>query len=269
MRPVIAEEDSEFEKWLLTEYRPIGGGDINAEDEGSGSEDPEGSQAEGAEGQGSEGEGAQGQGSEGENATDEKGVPLRNRLAEERRKREKAEREAAEAKAVAASLERSLGSTRTEPDSQEEDEDTLLLTNPKAYREKLKSEVLQEVGKVRQEAQMKEFLEEFPELKNKDSEDFQAVNEKYQELVSTMGVNNIGVLRTAAEIIYARKPKKKEDTRLAEPVGNGGAVSSQRGRRVEITPQRREVMRKLGITDEKRIAEIYSRDYSEEIRTGG
>ena len=262
MRIVNAEEDSEFRQWLLTEYRPIAGGD--------GSEEGENSEGEGNQGQGNESaqdQGSQSEGAEGER--DEKGVPLKNRLAEERRKREKAEMEAHKASIRADAYERSMDAQRKEPDTTDDEDDTLLLTNPKAYREKLKNEVFQEVGKVRQEAQMKELLDQYPELKDKDSEEFQAVNRRYEELVRDMGVNNIGVLKTAAEIVYAKRPKKKDESRLTEPLGSGGSLSSQRGKRAEITPERRKMMKGLGITDEKRMVEIYSRDYSDEIRAGG
>ena len=157
----------------------------------------------------------------------------------------------------------------------EEDDMALLLSDPKAYREKLKQEVSRDVTRsvmgVQESSRMEqELLEEFPDLKDSKSEFWKEVDAEYRNIARRMGregeVGNVTIARSAAEIVDRRKLKKKLSEQANEPSfpgggpsgvpPAGGTVRTSSGQNMRITDEHMNMASSLGLTD-KDLADVY------------
>ena len=285
MRPVIASEEEEYQKWLLTEYVPISGGDENAEaDAGTG--EGQGTGEGDSSGSGDPGEGASGTGESGE-PKDEKGVPLKNRLEEERRKREKAERKLLEEQAANRARqeewERQQAALRkpVEGAEPEEDLDSLQYSDPARYRALVAEEAARKAAEaVRNELTAREKAKEaqatferlkdqYDELADPESEFYQEVDREYTAKLRRLGISyDAQLLEDTVQLIAYRKQKKPVNRSTERPPV--GEVGNQRGnpnRNTKITDGSRKLAKALGFS-EKRLNAAFARDLSNEIGTG-
>ncbi len=279
MRPVIVSDEEEYRHWLLTEYKPISGGDgsDDANDDAGESGDQSTDPPDDSTGSGDQG------GAGDPEPKDDKGVLLKNRLAEERRKREKAERERDDERirvqAERAERER-LESLSRRPAEQEEDLASLQFSDPEAYASRLAKRAAEEaVAATRQEmaatsrareieTTLKQLKEEYPDLDDPDSEFYSEVDKEYTAKVRKFG-HDAEILRDTVQLIAYRKAKKPvQRSTERPPVGElGGNRQSERGRPAKVTDINKQVGKALGLS-EKKIAQAYSRDLSSEIMGG-